>query len=371
MYKTIETILVDIPTIRPHKLSVTTMQTQTLVLVKITTTDGLVGWGEATTIGGLNYGEESPESVKANIDTYFAPLLLSIKSSINVAQTLKLIRKTINGNRFAKCAIQTALLDIQAKQLNLPLSEVLGGRLRDRLPVLWTLASGDTEKDIAEAKKMIELKRHNIFKLKIGSNPVQHDVDHVIAIKKALGPEISIRVDVNRAWSELECIQGIQQLQDGGIDLIEQPCAIEQTQVLARLTQRFDVAIMADEALTGPDSAYRLAKQHAADVFAVKVEQSGGLIEACEVAKIAKLAGIDLYGGTMLEGPIGSIASAHAFSTFDSLAFGTELFGPLLLTQDILKTPLRYENFELVVPNTAGLGINIDEDKIEQLRRKA
>lgn len=370
MYKTIETILVDIPTIRPHKLSVTTMQTQTLVLVKITTTDGLVGWGEATTIGGLNYGEESPESVKANIDTYFAPLLLSIKSSINVAQTLKLIRKSINGNRFAKCAIQTALLDIQAKQLNLPLSEVLGGRLRDRLPVLWTLASGDTEKDIAEAKKMIELKRHNIFKLKIGSNPVQHDVDHVIAIKKALGPEISIRVDVNRAWSELECIQGIQQLQDGGIDLIEQPCAIEQTQVLARLTQRFDVAIMADEALTGPDSAYRLAKQHAADVFAVKVEQSGGLIEACEVAKIAKLAGIDLYGGTMLEGPIGSIASAHAFSTFDSLAFGTELFGPLLLTQDILKTPLRYENFELVVPNNAGLGIDIDEDKIEQLRRK-
>ncbi|MEL4414635.1 muconate cycloisomerase, partial [Acinetobacter baumannii] len=54
MYRTIETILVDIPTIRPHQLSVTTMRTQTLVLVKITTTDGIVGWGEATTIGGLN-----------------------------------------------------------------------------------------------------------------------------------------------------------------------------------------------------------------------------------------------------------------------------------------------------------------------------
>ena len=371
MYKSVETILVDIPTIRPHKLSVTTMQTQTLVLVKVTTENGVVGWGEATTIGGLNYGEESPESVKANIETYFAPLLLSIKQPLNFAQTFKLIRKSINGNRFAKCAIQTALLDIQAKLLNLPLSEVLGGRLRDRLPVLWTLASGDTDKDISEAKKMIELKRHNIFKLKIGSNPLQHDVDHVIAIKKAIGSDISIRVDVNRAWSELECISGIQQLQDGGIDLIEQPCAIEQTEVLTRLTQRFDVAIMADEALTGPDSAYRLAQQHAADVFAVKVEQSGGLIEACEVAKIAKLAGIDLYGGTMLEGPIGTIASAHAFSTFESLAFGTELFGPLLLTEEILKTPLQYENFELVVPQAAGLGIEIDEDKIEQLRRKA
>ncbi|MCH4246884.1 MAG: muconate/chloromuconate family cycloisomerase [Acinetobacter populi] len=369
MYKTVETILVDIPTIRPHKLSVTTMQTQTLVLVKVTAEDGVIGWGEATTIGGLNYGEESPESVKANIDTYFAPLLLSIKTQLNVAQTLKLIRKSINGNRFAKCAIQTALLDIQAKRLNLPISEVLGGRLRDRLPVLWTLASGDTEKDIAEAKKMIELKRHNTFKLKIGSNPLQHDVDHVIAIKKALGGDISIRVDVNRAWSELECIQGIQQLQDGGIDLIEQPCAIENTDALARLTARFAVAIMADEVLIGPDSAYRIAKKHGADVFAVKVEQSGGLIEACEVAKIACLGGISLYGGTMLEGPVGSIASAHAFSTFETLEFGTELFGPLLLTQDILKTPLQYENFELVVPQGPGLGIEIDEDKIEQLRR--
>ncbi len=54
---------------------------------------------------------------------------------------------------------------------DLPLSEVLGGRLRDSLPVLWVLASGDTEKDIAEGRKMIEAKRHNIFKLKIGSAP--------------------------------------------------------------------------------------------------------------------------------------------------------------------------------------------------------
>lgn len=368
MYKSVETILVDIPTIRPHKLSVATMQTQTLVLIKITTEDGFIGWGEATTIGGLSYGEESPESVKANIDTYFAPLLLKA-GHLNFAQTQQLINKNINGNRFAKCAIQTALLDIQGKRLGVPVSELLGGRVRDRLPVLWTLASGDTAKDIAEAQQMIASKRHNTFKLKIGAHALQRDVDHVIAIKKALGNDISVRVDVNRAWSELECIRGIQQLQDGGIDLIEQPCAIENTDALTRLTHRFDVAIMADEALTGPKSAYRLAKQYGADVFAVKIAQSGGLIEAAEVGKIATLAGIDLYGGTMLEGPIGSIASAHVFSTFDSLAFGTELFGPLLLTEDILKTPLQYENFELVVPQGAGLGIEVDENKLDQLRK--
>lgn len=369
MYTSVDTLIVGIPTIRPHKLSVTTMQVQTLVLVKITTEDGLVGWGEATTIGGLNYAAESPESVKANIEHYFAPLLLQDKSD-NVAQTLKSIHKAINGNRFAKCAVQTALLDIQAQRLGVPLSELLGGRLRNSLPVLWTLASGDTDKDIAEAQKMIAAKRHNTFKLKIGANPWQQDVEHVIAIKQALGSDISVRVDVNRAWSEMDCIKGIQALQDGGIDLVEQPCAIENTDALRRLTERFDVAIMADEALTGPFSAYRVARQYGAHVFAVKIAQSGGLLEAKEVATVAKLAGIDLYGGTMLEGPIGTIASAHTFATFENLAFGTELFGPLLLTEEILTEPLQYRDFELHLPTGPGLGVVVDENKIDALRHQ-
>lgn len=372
MYRSLESIILDIPTIRPHKMSVATMQQQTLVLVKITDQDGIVGWGEATTIGGLSYGEESPESIKTNLDTYFAPLLthLSQQQAPNIAQTLSHINRHIMGNRFAKCAVQTALLDIQGKKLGVPVSELLGGRLRDRLPVLWVLASGDTEKDIAEAKKMIELKRHNVFKLKIGSRSVQEDIDHVVAIKQALGKDVSIRVDVNRAWSRMQCIGGISQLQAGGIDLIEQPCAIDDTDTLKYLTERFDVAIMADEAVQDPAHAYQLAKKHAADIFAVKIEQAGGLREACEIAKIAQLEGIDLYGGTMLEGPVGTIASAHAFSTFPSLAYGTEIFAPLLLTQEILTTPLTYENFELVVPTGAGLGIALDEDKIDTLRRK-
>ena len=109
MYNNIETLLVQIPTIRPHRMAVATMHTQTLVLVKVTTNDGFVGWGEATTIGGLGYGDESPESIKANIESYFAPLMKSLPA-VNLAQTLHAINKNIQGNRFAKCAIQTALL---------------------------------------------------------------------------------------------------------------------------------------------------------------------------------------------------------------------------------------------------------------------
>ena len=166
MIKKIETILVDVPTIRPHKLSVAIMNKQTLVLVRVLCDDGIVGWGEATTIGGLSYGEESPQSIKTNIDTYIAPFMIGMRSN-EVGKAMKRVRKAIQGNRFAKCAIESALLDAQGKRLGIPVSELLGGRVRDSLPIAWTLASGDTKQDIAEAEAMITQKRHNIFKLKI------------------------------------------------------------------------------------------------------------------------------------------------------------------------------------------------------------
>jgi muconate cycloisomerase len=369
MIQYIETFLLDVPTIRPHKLSVATMKSQTLVLVRIRCADGVMGWGEATTIGGLNYGEESPESIKVNIDTHIAPLLIGMDAS-QPAKAMARIRKVIQGNRFAKCALETALLDAQARRLNIPLSELLGGRVRDALPVAWTLASGDTAKDIAEAEHMLEIRRHRIFKLKIGLHGVDEDVAHVLAIKRALGDRASVRVDVNQAWTELEAVRGIARLQDGGIDLIEQPVKARNVGALARLKQRFDVAIMADEALHGPEDAMALARADAADVYAVKITQSGGLLPALEVATVARLAGIELYGGTMLEGGVGTAATAHVCATFPTLAWDTELFGPLLLTQEVLCEPLVYRDFMLQVPTGPGLGVDVDTDKLHALQRK-
>ncbi|MBB5606636.1 MULTISPECIES: muconate/chloromuconate family cycloisomerase [unclassified Janthinobacterium] len=369
MIQHIVTYLVDVPTIRPHKLSVATMHTQTLVLVQLQCADGIVGWGEATTIGGLSYGEESPESIKTNIDTHIAPLLVGMEAS-QVARAMAKVRKVIQGNRFAKCAIETALLDAQARRLNVPLSELLGGRVRDALPVAWTLASGDTQRDIAEAEKMLDLRRHRIFKLKIGLREVMDDVAHVLEIKRALGERASVRVDVNQAWSEMDAVRGIAALEAGGVDLIEQPVKASNRAALARLTQRFDVAIMADEALHGPDDALALARGDCADVYAVKITQSGGLMPALEVATVARLAGIGLYGGTMLEGGVGTAATAHLCSTFAELAWGTELFGPLLLTQEVLREPLVYRDFMLQVPTGPGLGVDIDTDKLRSMQRQ-
>jgi muconate cycloisomerase len=362
----IESFLLDVPTIRPHKLSMTTIRGQALMIVRVYCADGVVGVGEGTTIGGLAYGAESPEGIKLTVDTYMAPHLIGEDGS-RVQYLMARIRKMVRDNHFAKCAVETALLDAHAKRLRVPLSDLLGGARRDTLPIAWTLASGDTGKDIAEAQEMLAIRRHNVFKLKIGSRPVADDIAHVAAIKKALGEQASVRVDVNMAWSETEALRGIAALADVGCDLCEQPVA--SAQALARLVRRYPIALMADESLHGPETAFNLACHAAADVFAVKVAQSGGLFAGCQVAAIADAAGIELYGGTMLEGAIGTIASAHTFATFNKLQWGTELFGPLLLTEEILTEPLRYADFQLQLPRGPGLGVTLDEDRVNSLRR--
>ena len=366
----VETIIVDVPTIRPHVLAMTTMYRQTLCIVRLHCGDGVVGIGEATTIGGLAYGEESPEGIKLAIDTYFSPILLAGDAS-RPAMIMAALDTSIVGNHFAKCAIETALLDAQGKRCGMAVSELLGGRVRDSLPVLWTLASGNTVKDIAEAEAMIACRRHNAFKLKIGKRPVADDVAHVGAIKKALGDKASIRVDVNMAWDETTALRGMKMLADVGCDLVEQPISRNNRAGMERLRAAGVIPIMADEALRGPVDAYDHAVRGAADVFAVKIEQSGGLIAAKAVQAIADAAGVALYGGTMLEAGVGTVASAHVFATFGRLSFGTELFGPLLLTEEILETPLTYGDFALQVPSGPGLGITLDEDRIAFLRRDA
>src|SRR3546814_17638149 len=93
------------------------------------------------------------------------------------------IHNAIRDNRFAKCAVETALYDALGHRLGLTLSQLLGGRQRDRLPVAWTLASGDTGRDIEEAEQMLAERSHQIFKLKLGRRSVQQDVAPVADIK--------------------------------------------------------------------------------------------------------------------------------------------------------------------------------------------
>jgi muconate cycloisomerase len=364
----IETMILDIPTIRGHVLSMATMRTQTAVLVIVRFSDGSEGIGEGTTIGGLSYGPESPEGIKSAIDTYIAPALIG-RDADNVNGAIQLIDKLVKANRIAKTALEIALWDGLGKRLGVSVAQLFGGAVHARLPVAWTLASGNSETDIAEAQQVIETRRHNIFKLKIGKRSVREDVAHVARIKQAVGDAASVRVDVNTAWSLQDARWGLKGLQDAGCELVEQPVPARYRRAMAELASGYEIAVMADEALNGPEDALAVVTANAADVFAVKVAQSGGLKRASEVVAIGQAAGLGLYGGTMLETGLGTAAALQLFATTEHLSWGTELFGPLLLTEDILAEPITYRDFCVEIPTGAGIGAALDPEKIAFFRR--
>lgn len=371
MSLTIESItcwLVDIPTIRAHKLSMATMGCQTLALVRMVCAEGVIGWGEATTIGGLSYGPESPEGIRSAIETYLAPALCGQQFQ-GVADLARFMQARVKGNSFARSSLETAFLDAQGKALGVPVSTLLGGSITDRLPVLWTLASGNTDQDIAEGRQLLAQGRHYAFKLKIGARDLAADVAHTLAIKKALGDEVSIRVDVNQAWDYQTAVRGIAALEDGGIEVVEQPLALWDRAGLVALSQRFGLTLLADEAVADSHDGYALAAAGFRGAYALKIAKAGGPAQALHLAHTALAAGISLYGGTMLEGTLGTVASLHAWSTLP-LALGTEMFGPLLLKDDVVATALDFSQGGVRLPAGRGLGINIDEDKLAHYARR-
>lgn len=364
----IDAIIIDVPTVRGHVLSMTTMTSQSVVLVRVRFSDGSEGLGEGASIGGLSYGPESVESVKLAIDAYIAPALLGMPADGIVAASAAM-NKSVRGNPIARAAVESALWDGLGHRSGMSVAQLFGGRVHDRLPVAWTLASGNSQTDIDEAEQMLAARRHRDFKLKIGKRNVRQDIAHVAAIASAVGDRGTIRVDVNQAWSLTEARYGARGLQEIGCVLIEQPVARDKISELKALTDSYEIAIMADESLQGPADAMRIAADRAADVFAVKVCQSGGLKPAADVIAIARAAGIDLYGGTMLESGLGTAAALQLFATVPEWQFGTEMFGPLLLKEDILTHPLDYRDFSVAVPDGPGFGVKLDDDKVAFYRR--
>lgn len=366
----IEARILDIPTIRPHKLSFGAISRQSPVIVQLWLKNGAFGFGEAATIGGPTWNEESPESILHTVQTYLAPSLIG-KEGSHFGAVLAQMDLVCKGNAFAKSAVEMALVDAVSRSLSLPAWQLLGGKRHDSLPLAWTLASGDVKRDLEEAQLRLDQKRHRIFKMKIGARTPQQDVDVVAQIARGLEGKATLTVDVNQAWDGNTARRFLPALIDVGVSLIEQPVARWNLTALETLTSTLGdrAAIMADETVCTPQDALLLATRRASHVFSLKVAKHGGLFRTRQVAAVAEAADIGWYGGTMLETSLGSAASAHVFSTLGPQKYGCELFGPQLLVDDIVRDRMPIVDFELQMPDGPGFGVEIDSLQLERFDR--
>jgi muconate cycloisomerase len=365
----LETRLIDIPLVRPHKFSVATMDSQGVLLIRLLTEDGIVGWGEGVVPGGPWWGGESVEGMAALVERHLAPLVVG-QDVLRPEALARRLERFAGGAPFARAGVEMAVWDAAGRALNVPVHHLLGGAHRDRLPVTWALGTEPAEAVIEEVRHILAEGRHTSFKLKMGATAPQADVARVTAIADALAGAAPLAVDLNGAWDEYTARRWLPALAEAGVHLVEQPLPAEQVSGLARLRERSSAAIMADESLWTPADALRLATAHAADVLALKVGKSGGLSAPRRIAAVAEAAGIGCYGGTTIETSLGTAASAHLFCALPAVRSGTELFGPLLLDGDIAAEPVTYETGDLILNAGPGFGITIDEDKVAKYERR-
>lgn len=366
--KDFKTYILDMETVRPHQLSMTTITSQAIIVGRAIDEDGTEGWSEVANIGGIAYGEQTPEAIKANIDTYLKYHVIG-QEAIYFNRIMQTINHAAKGNNYSKTVVEGALIDLAARQRGIPAYELLGGKNLDSIPLAWTLASGNTERDIAEAEHLLEIKRHKIFKLKIGKGDPDQNVEHVRRIIDAVGDRAKVTVDINQAWDEDTAVRCIRKLQEYGVNMVEQPVPIWNYEAMSRLTNRFDVPIMADESSTYIHDCFFIAKHRAGNCFALKPCKHGGLLETKKVAGIAEASGMGLYGGTMIESSLGSAMALAVYATMPVFEFGTELFGQFLYKDSITKTDLEVRDFELVIPDGPGFGLEVDIEKVKKYAR--
>lgn len=366
--KAIETRIVDCVTTRRHKLSNTELTHQSYVIVEATLADGSIGYGEASTLGGPRWSEESVEAIKANIDTYLAPAILN-QSALEFEANALRMKKAVSRNTSARAAVEGALYDAAGKSLDLPATTFLGGRVRDKIEVLWALASGDADQEIEEAQAKLAAREHRRFKIKLGFYDPAQDMVRLRKIMSAMPEGTEMVVDVNQAWSEATAIRYLPELAEMNIALIEQPLRPGLMEATARVAARSSIPIMTDEAAFSTQEIAQNAAAATGSVYSLKLVKSGGLMEMKRAAGVAQAFGMELYGGCLLESGIGASAHLAVFSTLPVLEWGCEHFGPRILVNDLTSEGLVYKDFHIELPDGPGLGFTVDTDVLRNVAR--
>jgi muconate cycloisomerase len=366
--ESVRTSLLNIPLVRPHVTSVARIQYQSSVLVRVRTTDGVEGFGEAVVPGGPWWSGDSIEGIEALIHRYLAPLLIG-EDAANIDFQIQRLNRLVPGAHFAKAGVDMALWDARGKSLGVPVYQLLGGADRSRLPVTWAPGADAAEVVAREIQEKLAKGVHSSFKLKMGKTDPESDVARIADVSRRIPAGTPLAVDLNGAWDELTARRWIPALCDVGVSLIEQPLARWDLEGLARILSLTKAAIMADESLIDVHDAQRLAQSRAVNVFAQKLAKSGGIREVQRIGVIAEACGISCYGGTTIESSLGTAAAVHAFCASGSLTAGTELFGPLLLADDIVEEPIRYSDGYVHLNGGPGFGVALDERKIAKYAR--
>ena len=351
------------------------------VVVEIITDEGISGLGEAMTLGPL-YSKESQGTVMAILTEHIAPRALLGEDPFNIDLIYHKMNKLVSEHSIAKTAVDVALHDIMGKALNVPVHRLIGGSHADKLPLHWALGMGTTEEMVGDALQGVKA-GFGTLKVKAGTDPKQ-DVEHIKAIREAVGKDIPVFVDFNQGYDVKTAIRVIRQLEEYDIQRVEQPVHYRDLDGMAMVRRAVDVPIGACESVLTMFDVIQIIKKEAADFINFKLMRSGGFYPSKAIVQAATAAGIFCASSTQLGSGIEIAADAHfATSTIDlapppysyhGITSGIQRLFKAMdsrgINKDIVDGTPVIEHGSLLVPKAPGLGVSLNRSNLNSYLTK-
>lgn len=362
--RTVEVFRVPVPFAQSFRLGSGSVDngggTGDVVFVRIETEDGIVGWGEQRALPSWSY--ETAETIVSVIEGELAPLMIGL-SPYDIATFHRSLSRTLspsvsNGFPFAQNAVDIAMHDAAGRLAGVPVHDLLGGRIQDRIPLCSAIGIDTPEAVQDRVRHSSDL---HAYKIKI-SGSVEADVAAVqAAAEVAQGKPLWL--DANQSYRPSALRVLLDRIADvPGLWCVEQPVRSTDWGSMVRLRRDLTLPLALDEgSFTAADLA-RAVTLGAADMVVVKTCKSGGLRQAQKTITVAEAHGIELLASGLTDTGIGFAAALHLFSGHD-LALPAELNGPELLAE-LYVEGLEFVDGHAVVPTGHGLGVEVDEDRI-------
>ncbi len=344
----------------PFTIATGTMEFAQNILIKIHTSEGIIGYGECSAFPMI-VGETQTSCYHHAMD--FAAFWKG-KNPLAIADRLKELDNIIAGNYTIKSAFDIALYDIAAKAANQPLYAFLGGRQK---AIESDLTIGiDSPENMAKEAISFKQKGVHVIKVKLGKEP-SVDIERIKQIRNAIGNQIKIRIDANQGWTKEDALMVLQNLAPFDIEFCEQPMHKYYDDYLPALCAASPIPIMADESVFTHHDARKLIANKACHLINIKFSKSGGIHEAIKIHDIAMEHNIACMMGGMLESRLALSAKMHFVMAKNNIKYydmDTCLLGHL---EDPIIGGVQFNGMHLSIGDQPGIGAEVDQSYLSKL----
>jgi len=353
--KRIEAFLISVPLKKSWEISLYRMETRNHAVVEVETESGVVGYGEVSPAPAF-MGEDGRMIIHI-INQILAPPLIG-SDAFDLEALHQRMNQTLYGNGAAKAVIDIAFHDLLGKITNLPTFQLLGGKVREEVPLSWVVGIQTPEKAVEEAQHYLS-KGINTIKVKIGGDP-EKDIQKIRFIRERLGDQFKLRVDANQGYRSDQAIKILRQMEPFDLESIEQPVPAYDIDGMRQVAEALDTPVIADESVFSLQDAFRVISSRAADIINIKVGKVGGLLPAKKIAALAESANIPCTIGSNLELGVGTSASLHFGLSTPNILYPCDLaIGPFLHQEEIIDPIFELADGRIKPMQGPGLGVSL------------